>query len=353
MSDQTQLLSPEALYEKLSTPRLLTGFYLQNRLFEMQVYLMLLHRSSLPLPTSFQQWQHQSRELRIEDIEPLYRRCRDDALVSLMVFLKIDWYMLLRELYKRFKTKPTGLDVLMENWQKVQSTWIQKRRLKIDPQEAKQSGMLKGLELLNDIGTTSLEEEEHRHFLKLPPPVFPAAFNGLLIEFAELEHKAWEALIADMWTPSLVASFKNVVPLVRGDVETTGASVDNFLREQGRKFQRQKNLLEGKERFPKKQGAESWRADWDFSRTAADGRRQEIEEKFHSRDRANRRPDVTAMMVEILRKAKKKWGSKAVKALKALHDGKTEEEAAALAGLTSRTVRNYKIKLSKEFSQKK
>src|SRR5262245_25486144 len=99
MSEEIQL-SPEERYEKLSTTRLLTGFYIPNRLFEMQTYLMFLHRGGFPLPTSFKQWQERARYLKIKDLQPSYRGYQDDALVGLMVYVKHHWYMMLNELYK-------------------------------------------------------------------------------------------------------------------------------------------------------------------------------------------------------------------------------------------------------------
>ena len=342
--ESIEFLRPEVLYEKLSTPRLLTGFSIQNRLFEMQVYLMLLHRSGLPLPVSFHDWQRRARELKLTDLEGLYKRCHDDVLIQLIILLKIHWNMMLTELWKRFDMKPVGRAVLMEQWEKA---WVRRRRLKIDPEDAKQDGILKGLELLNNAKMSSLQEEEHQHFLELPPPAFP-----LEPMMDELECAAWRALLQEMWVPSLKAAFSNVVPLVRGDMEATTGVVDNFLREQGRKFKRRKSILQGKEKFPKG-GPESWRAHWDFSEAAGEGRRQEIEGKLNPPDRANRTPDVSSKMLEGVRVAKKRWGAKAVRALQYLAEGRTQEEAAQLAGIGVSTLKGYISKLSKEFSKKK
>jgi hypothetical protein len=64
-------------------------------------------------------------------------------------------------------------------------------------------------------------------------------------------------------------------------------------------------------------------------------------------------PDISARMFEVMKQAKKRWGDKAVKAVKFCLDGKTEEEASRLAGINPRTFRNYKTKLQKIFSSKK
>jgi len=343
--ESIEFLRPLVIYGKLSTPRLLTGFYLENRLFEMQVYLMLLHRSTLPLPVSFQDWQRKSRELKLTDLEPLYKRCHDDLLIQLMFILKVQWHLMLKELNKRFQYKPVGMAILMESWEDIERLWIQKRRLKADAADVKQEGLLKGLELLDEARKNSLEDADHQRFLNLPAPSLP-------VEMDELEGAAWQALLKEMWTPSLRASFSNVLPLVRGDMESTAGAVDEFLHEQTRKFKRRRIILEGKEEFPKA-GSESWRAHWDFSKAAGEGRRQEIEGEIHSRNRANRTPDVSNRMLEGLRVAKKRWGAKAVKALRYCVEGQTQEEAARLAGIGVSTLKSYISKLNKEFSKKK
>jgi hypothetical protein len=66
-------------------------------------------------------------------------------------------------------------------------------------------------------------------------------------------------------------------------------------------------------------------------------------------------PDISAKMFEVLKEAKrnKRWGDKAVKAFKYYLEGKTEKEASKLAGIDSRTFRNYILRLQKIFARKK
>jgi DNA-binding CsgD family transcriptional regulator len=58
-------------------------------------------------------------------------------------------------------------------------------------------------------------------------------------------------------------------------------------------------------------------------------------------------------MFKVLQEAKKRWGAKAVAAIKYFLEGKTEQEAAELAGITDRTFRNYQTRLRKILSSKK
>ena len=124
-------------------------------------------------------------------------------------------------------------------------------------------------------------------------------------------------------------------------------------RESWRKIKRREKIYEGRENFPADHGRESWRADWDWSETARMQRHVEINSKIHpeSEQNINNSADVSSKMFAVLRLAKKKWGSKAVRALTYYTQGKTEREAAALAGVTPRTLRNYVSKLKKEISQ--
>jgi len=194
----------------------------------MQVYLMLLHRCGLALPASLQEWQRQSRELKPAELQTLYERCHDDVLVQLMTFLKIQWCLMLEELYKRFQDKPGGMAVLTERLDDLERLWVQKRRLEIDAEDIKQDAWSKGLELIDHAKKGLLEEDQP--FLDLPHPILP-------VEMDEFELAAWRALLEDSWTPSLRAAFSNIIPLIRGDVEMIGKTVDNFLRENSRKDQ--------------------------------------------------------------------------------------------------------------------
>jgi hypothetical protein len=350
----TEFLRPMELYSKLSTARLITGFYLENRLFEMQAYFMLLHRARLGLPISFREWQLKSRELELTDLEPLYNRCRDDLLVQLMIMLKIKWRWMLEELHKRFD--PLGMNVLMEKWEDVERIWIQKRRLKfifddnghssteqaMEAGDVSQQGMLKGLELLEQAGKSSLEEDAHRPFLELRRPSFPLPLD-------ELERKAWDALLEESWSSSLQAAFGKVVPLLRGDAKSIGNRVDNFLNGARRKAKRRKQIVKGRDEFPET-GPESWRAEWDFSRTASIARAGEIVAETNrrlfnpeewlaakQRDEAKSRHSDRAYAIAI-----KRSGKKGGVFLDALKEGKNVSDAATAAGINRRTATRIK-----------
>jgi hypothetical protein len=335
---------PHVFYEKLSTARLLTGFYLENRLFEMQVYLMLLHRCGFAVPASFQDWQRQSRALKLNDLQPLYDCCHDDVLVRLMVFLKTHWYLMLKELYKRFQDKPGGMAVLTERLDDLERLWIQKRRLKIDVEDVKQDAWNKGLELV-DRAKKSLAEEDER-FLSLQPPILP-------VKMDEFEAKAWRALVEDSWTPSLRAAFSNIVPLIRGDIEAIGSAVDNFLRENSRKAQRDRKILQGKEKFPVT-GQEASRADWDFEHAAEAMRAEDIlpetSGEIVSPEDSFARREVGSQAYEF---ATAKWGEPGKKYLETLIASEGNVSAASeAAGVSRVTGHKWRKELEFQFFKK-
>ena len=65
--------------------------------------------------------------------------------------------------------------------------------------------------------------------------------------------------------------------------------------------------------------------------------------------------DVSAQILAVLKEAQKhkRWGPNAIKAIEYFLEGKTEKEAAKLAGITDKTFRNNIIRLKKIFSSKK
>src|SRR5262249_54756633 len=64
-------------------------------------------------------------------------------------------------------------------------------------------------------------------------------------------------------------------------------------------------------------------------------------------------PDISPQMFAVLSGAKKRLGDKAVNAFTYYLQGKSEKEAAQLAGITERTFRNYKTSLKQFFASKK
>jgi hypothetical protein len=238
MSDQAHLsetskefLKPAFEYEKLSEQDLLI-MLLRVRLFEMQTYFMLRYRSGLDFPTSWRDLQLKSRQLQLTD---------DDVLTVGMFILRREWSYMLKEVYQRFSNKKVGMARLMDRQEELGRLWIQGRRLKVEADDTRQDGWVKGLEFLHVLEESSLEE--HQSFLTLEAPVFP-------VEMSQFEYGFWNALLEETWSFSLKGIFGKVVPLVRGDAEKSTGKVDNFLIEARRTRQRRQRIMNGTENFP-------------------------------------------------------------------------------------------------------
>jgi hypothetical protein len=116
---------------------------------------------------------------------------------------------------------------------------------------------------------------------------------------------------------------------------------------------RRERILKGDDDFPEG-GPEAWRADWDHSKSAINHRQAEIRDEIHPdlKERINQRPDVSSNLFKVLQFAKKRWGSNAAKAFKAMAEGATEKDAALRYGIPYQSMRRYVSKLKKEFSTK-
>ena len=140
------------------------------------------------------------------------------------------------------------------------------------------------------------------------------------------EKEFWEGPMARAWRDGKMAFLRQGVPILVGDKESIPEIVRQDRRNGWETIAREQKIL-------------------DDPAAQEETRRQLFK-------RTDSKPDVSSDMLTILRRAKKRWGAKAFAALKYCSEGKTEEEAAKLAGTTARTVRNYIFKLKKEFSQK-
>lgn len=133
-------------------------------------------------------------------------------------------------------------------------------------------------------------------------------------------------------------------PVLAGEVEVIPAKVRDYRREKWRTIKRRKMILRGSEDFPDK-GPESWRAEWDFSKTAAEGRQKEIDPEVNARisspeeyrlrlDDENQELKLDLYAYEI---AMKRAGKKGLVYLDGLKAGKTSMDAAREAGISRRT----------------
>ena len=156
----------------------------------------------------------------------------------------------------------------------------------------------------------------------------------------------------------LAAKFKDILdkalrslkPILDGRAERMAKSAHQTVRNKIQTLNRRKSILAGTNHFPK-QGSESWRADWDFSKSAITTRSAELQNETMGRtsipedvlsENQTRREDlketlrVTTRAYEL---AAKRSGKKGIIFLDELKAGKTEIEAANSAKMSDRTGR--------------
>jgi hypothetical protein len=232
------------------------------------------------------------------------------------------------EMARRLRGKPftSAMIVLDEGQDAVLDI---ERILKVDKIKSRHLREQEDVDIKQDALTIAVEkwrEPDARVSVRksTPLPAFPAIG---LIGMLPNEEKFWEGAMARAWKNGKLAVLQNHVPKFRGDKENAPEKAREGRRNKWRTIKRQSEIL---------------------SDPAA---QEEARRQIH--ERTDSKPDVSNNMLKVLRLAKKRWGPKAVIALKYCSQGKTEEEAAKLAGVTSRSVRNYKLKLEKEFSRKK
>ena len=148
------------------------------------------------------------------------------------------------------------------------------------------------------------------------------------IAMLEREKEFWRGQMARAWQIGMGGLLNEAVPILEGEKENIPETARRHRRTQWETLRDQADIL----------------AD-----AAAES---ETRRQLHEKE-TTLAPDVSADLFAVLRIAKKRWGAKAVIALRAHAKGQTEEEAAQSAGITARTLRNYLLKLKKEFSQKK
>ncbi|TAK06100.1 hypothetical protein EPO44_05805 [bacterium] len=335
---------PKTDYSKLSHPDFIRLHFLR-RLLEIQASFMAILRSAANMYRVFKVVPAQIKEhaeLSLEEImqwaqaltpKVLYENyCTYPApvLTGLLLDLKIEEVFMEAELGRRFESKKVASEFVILDWGGLDRTKEIKRLLQVDKiksfrpweqedSDIKQEALTKALELWREPGNVPVEESS-------PLPAFPLEN---FLPMLPSEREFWDGPMARAWEDGKKAWLRAVIPVLQGEKETIPQKVREQRREEWRKIARREKLYK------------------DHQEQIKGEVHPELEEK------TNAAPDISSQMLTVLRIAKKRWGSKAVKALRYYAEGKTEEEAAALAGITSRSLRNYISKLNKELSSKK
>jgi hypothetical protein len=281
-----------------------------------------------------------------ENLAYLHSINPDTRPLKALVWLKLDRNNIWRELDKRHRSFKVGRAfILMEEgkWQPKDVTEFHKllkvkkipsyRPEKEDAGDLKSEAVTKALEFFKTRGETVRVKERPG----MPMPAMPQEW-GLPARDPDL----WGLWHRDIVSWFIDALCKDYLSLFFGRVDRTKEAARQALRNHWEKWEAQKrsgkevSLEQADKTSPKRSSSGVWRKQ---------GERVEEKDK----------PDISERMFEVLRVAKqnKRWGDKAVKAFKYYLEGKTEKEAAKLAGITEKTFRNYTVRLRKIFASKK
>ena len=309
-----------------------------RRIFEIQASFMALYRVGIipknvlsgggGLLAVVMQW---GRDLTPKALCEFYCAYPHLGLTALLADLKMEEVFMDAEMEKRIKIRPVASKFILLDWEKEDKKREVEKLLQVDSvrsrrpweqedSDIKAEALTKALELWKTPGT-ELPGEDSSTLPAFPLEPYASMFPA--------EREFWEGPMARMWRIGKASIMSDVVPIFAGERESIPAKVRDHVREEWRKLRRRRDIYESHQ--------------------------EQIKTEIHPEmaEKLNLRPDISARMLEVLRSAKKRWGAKAVKALQYSFEGKTEEEAAKLAGITARTLRNYKLKLNKDFSRKK
>ena len=148
------------------------------------------------------------------------------------------------------------------------------------------------------------------------------------IAMLEREKEFWRGQMARAWQIGMSCLLNEAVPILAGEKESIVETARLHRRESWRTFARHEKFEREHEHI--------------------------IKGKVHPEpeEKETQTPDISARQVEVLRLAKKRWGSGGVSAFRALFKGATEEEAAKRAGRDVRTIKRWKRDLTLHFSKK-
>lgn len=315
--DVIQSHVPLADYSKVSDKHLIE-LNAWCRIVECQCVAMLLYRGTnlnLGVDENALKAMQYASDLTPSALAGLYDADGDREVVELLLHDKIEWVLIRREARRRLSNRPVGRMFLRleldpkntEPFEKIMQIDRIKRSdrpWEEDVGDTKQKSWRKGLELYRESGEAILKDgisiQLYRNFsVNMHPP----------------EREYWEWLTS-MWSPSTSEVLLRVFPALSGDAELLPQRVRDYRREEWRTAKRR----------------EKKREDW-----AEPGQRTYQDSV------------VSDKVFMVLKEAKKHWGDKAFKAFYYLFKGETEEKAAAMAGITPRTLRNYISTLRKDF----
>ena len=302
-----------------------------------------------------------SRRVGTKEMYEIYCSYPHRGLITLFADLKLEEPFFHDEFVARVADKPFTSELILIDWggldreQEVEKLLRVNKKKSYRPEkqsddDIKQSAWVKALSLRHQPGVELWRPGNVNDEVLTPLPEFPGA---PYIKMLPSEKEFWEGPMARAWRDGKLAFLREGVPMLAGEKENIPEKVRQDQRNEWEKLARREKILKGQDVFPV-DGPEAWRANWDYSDSAINHRQGDIRDTIHPdlKDRTNQRPDVSSQLFKLLQFAKKRWGSNAAKAFKAMAEGATEKDAALRYNIPYQSMRRYVSKLKKEFSPK-
>ncbi|MGI0015263.1 MAG: hypothetical protein ACREBU_17750 [Nitrososphaera sp.] len=342
ISEATASYKPIYDYSKFEDKDLLV-FYGINTIWGCQCVVRVLEKKDL---ASFTKETAKKVSRIVHDPSPenmaeLYSVYPDAKPLKFLVWLRLNQKDILRELDKRHRPFKVGRAfILMEEgkWQPKDVTDFHKllkvekistyRPEKENAEDLKSDATAKAVEFFKRRGETIRVKQRPG----MPIPAIPSEW-GLPTTDPE-PWGLWHRYQLDVYIENLL---KDYLSLFFGWVDRVREAARQGLRDHWEKWEAQKRTGDEVilEETKKEIGLKSFK-DW-------------LE---NEQLRGEATPDISARMFQVLKEAKKRWGSRAVRALLFMSEGKSEKEAAELAKIPYQSFRRYVSKLKKEFSNK-
>jgi hypothetical protein len=303
-------------------------------------------------------WSHR---VGTKEMYQIYCSYPHRGLITLFADLKLEEPFFDDEFVVRIADKPFTSELILLDWGGLDRKKEVEKLLRVNKKKSfrpekqsdddiRQSAWVKALSLWHQPGIELWRPGTVNDEVLTPLPEFPGA---PYIKMLPSEKEFWEGPMARAWRDGKLAFLREGVPMLAGEKENIPEKVRQNQRNEWEKLARREKILKGQDDFPV-DGPEAWRANWDYSESAINHRQAEIRDEIHPdlKERINQRPDVSSNLFKVLQFAKKRWGSNAAKAFKAMAEGATEKDAALRCGIPYQSMRRYVSKLKKEFSAK-
>jgi len=313
-----------------------------------ELLFVILYRSGR-LPIEFPDWRAIRKELKPVSLLPsaakLCALCPDPQLIGVLADAILENGIVTREMRNRLADKPVGKDlILFDQGRKTDVDALQRllkidkitsyRPSKYDDKDIQQDAWVKTLQLYKGQGNAALRQ--HRGRIR---PISPPQ-----IRLHQPEREFWDKVVLRAWSNNLKRYIEKVLPILDHSTEKIPEQTRQALRTAFKKWEAEKRTgkdvpLRAADRvFWSRSSSRTWQKAGERIQLGAE-------------DKA----DVSAEIFAILKEAQKhkRWGPNAIKAFKYFLDGKTEKEAAQLAGITERTLRSDITRLKKIFLRRK